>query len=729
MKTKIYVQLLTCTAAVALVTASHANSQDNASTDDTTVLERIIVKRGRLPERKGTAADTPLATSTDNKTISEKDIQDLDDLGNSTEPGVSYVASSKSVNIRGLEADRVLTTIDGITIPYLDDKVWGADGGVNSYDFTSLATVSILRGADSSRAGSGALGGAVVLRTLEPEDLIKEGSDWGGFAKTIYDSSDRSIIGSLGAAKKIENTSILFQGSYKKGHETKTAGSSDVTGTSRTEADPSDYTNTNLLFKLRQELEGGHQIGLTAERFSSEKDTDAKSSYTTNYTSYDTIADTTRSRVSLDYKYDPIANDSTISQAWASIYYQKIKRSEGYSAYRSTTAPIGDYSRISDTDEDSYGVVGAISGRFDTGALHHEVTVGGNVELFSTSQYINGTDNCATSYSFYTCSFSHINQADTPDVDGTKVGIYIDDRIELGNSGFSLTPGVRFDYFKYDPQASSAYEANSGYTGVPDGVSDSAFSPKLRAEYALKPDVTLYAQWAMAFKAPTSGQLYSNYDNAPYYRQVGNPDLESETSQGFEIGAEFGDEDFGGRLSGFYNRYKNFIDSQTVAETGYSIGTYRYYNVDRVRIYGAEARLNKSFDNGFNLRTSIAYAKGEDLETGNALASVAPLKAIIGGGYAAETWGVNLDWIGVKAVSENSTASFKAPGYGIFNLTGYWAPETAKGLRFQAGIYNLFDKEYYDALETKDVTSITSANKAFYSETGRYFKVSVTKTF
>lgn len=164
-------------------------------------------------------------------------------------------------------------------------------------------------------------------------------------------------------------------------------------------------------------------------------------------------------------------------------------------------------------------------------------------------------------------------------------------------------------------------------------------------------------------------------------------------------------------------------------EAGYAYGTYRYYNRDRVKIYGVEARAHKAFDNGFDLRASLAYSPGVDMDTGEVLSSVAPLKAIVGIGYSRESWGADLDWIGVKAVSDKSTASFKAPGYGLVNLTGWWEPEGYNGLRLQAGVYNLFDKEYYDALETKDVTSITSTNQAFYSESGRYFKLSIAKTF
>lgn len=60
------------------------------------------------------------------------------------------------------------------------------------------------------------------------------------------------------------------------------------------------------------------------------------------------------------------------------------------------------------------------------------------------------------------------------------------------------------------------------------------------------------------------------------------------------------------------------------------------------------------------------------MDTGEGLASVTPLKAIVGIGYSRESWGANLDWIGVKPTSDKSLASFKAPGYGVVNLTGWW---------------------------------------------------------
>ena len=738
--------LLTCTALVGLSPAGMVLAQDaTAQPAADTQLQTILVKGKRVPA--GSAADTPLATETTADEIATKQITSIDDLGNTTEPGVSTGFAGAGVNIRGLEADRVLTTIDGIPIPYLvnDGRQAGAttlgastraDGGIDTFDFSTLSTVDIMRGADSSRAGSGALGGAMILRTLEPEDLLADGASFGGMAKTTYDSTDNSLGGSVAIAKKVENTSILFQGGYKAGHERDNQGSVGGTGATRTEPNPADFDQHNLLFKLRHDFGAGHMIGMTAERFRKDISTDLKTeeSAARSYSELDGDELKQRDRVSLDYRYDAPDLGGPVDKADLTIYWQRLETSSAVDGTRLGSL-AGPWYRSNDMEERSIGVVGSLSNEFEVGTTRHDVTLGGNFSFSQYGQYTAGEDVCDTAVvPPYSCSFHHTNQSDMPDVDAYRVGLFADDKISFGDSGFSLTPGIRFDWFDYQPQASDDYLANSGYAtgGLPDSRSDFQFSPKLRAAYEINPKVELFAQWAMGFKAPNVSELYLSYSTPPMYEVIGNPDLESETSNGFEIGANLGDAEFGGRVTAFYNKYKNFIDSETTyTNPSYPWGSNTYENLDRVRICGFEARAHKVFDNGFNIHASFAYANGEDEETGELIDSVPPFKGIVGVGYATETWGTDLSFIGVAAVDEDSTASFQPDGYGLVNLTGWWEPEQMKGLRVTAGVYNLFDQEYYDAVKWRDIDLASSASqpKDYYSEPGRTFKISITQKF
>lgn len=723
-------------AAFTLVPLAHA--QDASEGSSTTVLERLQVRGG--DEDATGVADTPLATETSSEDIENAQITSIEDLGRRLEPGVSFNSSNGSVNIRGLDGARVLTAIDGIQIPFLEDGAGrGASGGINSFDFNSLEAIDIVRGGDSSRGGSGALGGAMILRTLEPEDLIQEGRETGGYLRSIYDSKDSSISGFAGIAARMGNSSVLFQGGYRTGNETESNGNVGGYGPTRSEANPADYDENNVLFKLRQATEGGHTFGLTAERYDIDTDTDLMSEQTPtgNYRPGDWWGSegTRRERLSFDYDYEAAGDTSFFDTANAVVYWQRLRRSSGSSGSRYTSV-IGPYSRLSEVTNESYGLSGLGEKTLDLGGLSHKLTVGGNFSTGTTSQYSSGQDSCATAPSF-NCNFLHTNQADMPDVDSTQFGIYIDDEITIGDSRFSLTPGIRFDWYDHSPKDTAAYQANPNYTGLPAGQDDYQFSPKLLGKYEVNSEFDVFAQWAMAFRAPTASELYLDYGAPGTYLRIGNADMQPESSHGFEIGANYDDGSLRGRATAFYNRYKNFIDTRALsaaeqAGLGIAPGTYPFgvtqsINRANVEIYGAEFSLEKQFDNGFSLNGGLAYAHGLDKDTGASLGSVAPLKAVIGAGYATETWGANVNWIGVASVSDSSTANFKAPSYGIVDATAWWKPEQLNGFSVQAGVYNIFDETYYDSVSLRDVTM--SQPEEFYSESGRSFKVSITQRF
>lgn len=79
-----------------------------------------------------------------------------------------------------------------------------------------------------------------------------------------------------------------------------------------------------------------------------------------------------------------------------------------------------------------------------------------------------------------------------------------------------------------------------------------------------------------------------------------------------------------------------------------------------------------------------------------------PAKGILGAGCEKDTWGIDLTMVAQSAVSDKSAASSKPAGYGIYNLT---------------------NRTYYDPLAVKNVTSLSD----LYSESGRYFKLSLTQ--
>lgn len=706
---------------------------------------------GSTSRRGTTAADpisqTPLATQTTEEQLRTNEITSIYDLGNTTEPGVEYSKRTDGPNIRGMEGPRVLTVIDGIPIPYLENYARGstattnaptnADGGATSFDFSSLSSVDVVRGADSSRIGSGALGGAIVLRTLEPEDILEDGRNQGALAKATYDSEDESIAGALALAARHGPLSMLIQGIYKTGHEADNKGSNGSYGAQRTEPNPLDFDQDNVLFKIRHTGSSGHRIGVTGERYSRDATADLATNWNrtaaaSGYNPYNFFGHdaSQRERVSLDYSYLAPVAGGAVDTAFAKVYWQELTRDSGAEGTQRNGTR---YVRDIEFEHEGIGFVGGLSGNHYTGAFRHGWAVGVDISDFTASQYTTVLPSTAFGNS----------QADIPEVDGTKVGIYVDDRISLGNSRFALTPGLRFDWHEYKPMASPEYDDNTGSTLFPNlpKNSEARVTPKVLATYQATSSVELFAQWAAAYRAPTVNELYMNFTNpVTGYAQLGNPDLEAETGHGVEIGANLGDDMFGGRITVFNNWYKNFIVAGDLAPDPnfpqLPFGVARFENIDEVEISGVELRAHKFFSNGIRLHGGLAYAYGEDGD-GNLVPTIAPFKAIAGIGYVSDYWGVDFTGIFVGRYRDDFAdparvdTTFDAPSYAIANLSAWWEPSMIKGMRIQAGVKNLFDTTYYDALAVRNVnlSATSSQPEEFYSSYGRTYVMSLTQKF
>ncbi|ENO84240.1 TonB-dependent hemoglobin/transferrin/lactoferrin family receptor [Thauera linaloolentis] len=688
----------------------------------------------------------PTATSTDAETLEKRFIRSFEDLGRRAEPGVNFNRDNQSINIRGLDRDRVHTTVDGIRVPWLNDSIRGVSGGLDAIDFQSLSAIDIVRGANSSQAGSGALGGGVRLFTLAPEDLLGDGKTFGSLVKADHDSADGSRGLNAALAGRFGDTSWLIQAGLRSGHELETRGSTGGYGNLRTEALPADLDQHNALIKLRQRLAGGHRLGLTAELFEREKEIDNRINQGTLNTSSPQYAlgqnesteNNERKRVSIDHLYTSPDGGTLVDSAETIVYWQKIRREDRQRAYRLGTV-AGPFGRTNEIEKVQYGLTSTLSKKL----ANHALAVGAEWSRTTAEQYSAGYDNCpqplrpppATPFGlYYSCLNLHTNQAEMPRTPGTAWAVFLRDEIAL-NDTLHLTPGLRYDSYRFDPRRTSGYVQNDNARILRDNE-DSKLSGSLLLTWQATEQAMFYAQWAQGFKAPDANELYTTFINSGVgYAQMGNPDLKPEESNGYEIGARLGDDKLGGSLSLFDNRYRNFIDtiSANPEDYGLSPGDFAYGvgalgNRDKVRIYGAEAAVHWAFAAHWKLWGSVAWAVGKDRETKQHLNSIAPLTGIVGLGYERSHYGANLLLTAARARNkvEDDAVDLRTPGYGVADLTGYWQPAALKGVRLHAGLFNLFNKKYWNALNMPDGSAVgTRQPDDYYSEPGRSFRIAL----
>jgi len=101
-------------------------------------------------------------------------------------------AGNEGINIRGLEGNQVLILVDGIRVPGSFSFGAFSTGRGDYLELGGLKAVEVLRGPASTQYGSDGLAGAVLLRTLDPSDLLKPDGNYNGFARSSYASVDGS---------------------------------------------------------------------------------------------------------------------------------------------------------------------------------------------------------------------------------------------------------------------------------------------------------------------------------------------------------------------------------------------------------------------------------------------------------------------------------------------------------------------------------------------------------
>lgn len=643
------------------------------------------------------------------------------------EPGVSVNNDpnrfgANSFNIRGLDGNRVLIQVDGIRQP---DQFQFGPGPLNNstrnfVDLDSLKRVEILRGPSSTLYGSDALGGVVSFFTKDPLDYLKlETSPLYAGLKSSYASVDNGWANTLTLAAGTREVQGLLLYTYFSGSERDNQGENDSVSIARTTPNPLDQTQQNVLAKLTWALAPNQQLRAAYEWFDRDSTIDVLSlNANTPRTSQLTGDDSNqRERYSLDYTYtDP-------ARGWYAGFtaslYQQIARTE------SATGEI----RTRTTATCSGVAVGTSTCSLPRQFDFQQRATGGNAQVESLvelggvpNRILWGVDYVSTQSSalrnalrinLTTGSVSNNIAGDTfpvrdfPITDTDQLGIYIQDTFSLLGDRLTITPAVRYDDYELKVQPDAIYQSN-----VPPGVraqdfSDSAVSPKLGVVYRATEDLNVYGQYAFGFRAPPFDDVNAAFRNPiQSYVLVPNPNLQSETSQGAEIGVKGNVGPSTYQVAFFYNRYKDFIDSTTQLQCpgnpacvpGFLV-TFQATNRARVRIYGAEARGEWVFNPNWSVAGSIAYADGEDTTTSEPLNSVNPLTAVAGLRYTASdgSYGGALN---VTAVQSKSSAAappnvqpFLTPGFATVDITGYW--NINRHVRLAGGIFNLLDKKYW----------------------------------
>jgi len=242
----------------------------------------------------------------------------------------------------------------------------------------------------------------------------------------------------------------------------------------------------------------------------------------------------------------------------------------------------------------------------------------------------------------------------------SRTGVYLQEQISIGES-VSLIAGGRLD-------------DHDGF--------DDQFTYRLGTSIRMDGGWKIRGTWATGFKAPTIYQLFNS--------SSGNPNLDAETSKGWEVGLDKDFNSFRGTvgLTWFGNSFEDLID----------FSGFTYFNVQEAKTSGVEAIAELRPAEALILRLGYTVLDTEDVTTGEDLIRRPKEKVTLHANYRfGERGHLNLTGIYVgdridKDFSTLPAATVTLDSYTLVNLAGSLA--ISDRLKLTGRVENLLDEQY-----------------------------------
>jgi hemoglobin/transferrin/lactoferrin receptor protein len=519
---------------------------------------------------------------------------------------------AQAINIRGLQDfGRVNVLIDGAR---QDFQTSGhSANGVFYLDPELVGGIDITRGPTATIYGSGAIGGVVAFRTRSIDDILAPDERAGVVQKQGFGTNGQRFLNSTALGARIGTAADVFgqfvfrnNGPYRDGLGTliRDTGNELTSGLTKINIRPAD----------------GHEISGTAllQRFDF---TNAGTSNTGARFANAVQADT----YTLGYRF--ARPDVPLVDFSIRGYY---------------TTTHNDLTFLQDSPSGVYGTLGARAGnritydlettgfdvhntaRFDTWALSHALTIGGDF----VSNRVHTTDNAGG-----------FGAAFTPSGERSLAGAFVQDEIRY-SSWLRVLGALRYDHYDL---------SGGGFRSSGDRL-----SPKITVGVSPLPGLELYGTYAEGYRAPSITEtLVQGIHPFPSFGIRPNPNLRPETAHNIEGGVNLKYNDvllpgdvFRAKLNVFHNTVDDFIGIQSVGPTYFvpalagipasicaripgrfpcviPVRDFQYLNIAQAELQGVELEGAYDWGSGF-VTLAATHTDGRDRATGETLVTVPP---------------------------------------------------------------------------------------------------------
>ena len=646
-----------------------------------------------------------------------------------TRSGVRGTPGISDVNIRGLDGDRILFLIDGIRLPDRYEYQGYYELGQSDYvDFSFLKSIEIIKGSISSLYGSDALGGLIYYRTLEPYDILKNGSDFNVEIPFNYFTEDNGRAFSNKIAVRLsEKLSALFIYTNEVSEATKNAAPSKY-------IDDVENYGDNILLNVQYDINDESSLNVVLEDINRSSRIDSSGANLENMSTkvrkYEKLISNTltdRTRISAEYKYDANNDSSFIQKASTLFYWQDAKVNDNFRRVIVLPSQTTEEDKIYSLTNKLIGVNSDFSSDVVLFDNIHTLGFGFDVSENDGSR-TRRTKNLTTGESAETVK-------DTPDTKTLRARVYLQDQFSFGD--FDFTAGLGYDYYSLDAENGLIYNPNQLDYILASDQTYQVLSPKFTVSYRTTDESSVYARYSQGFRPPVWYELSSSFANPSFgYITLSNPDLKPEKSHDFEIGYKLNGDNYATTFATYYNRYSDFMDpfapagDYTPPGSSRELDAYQTQNISDAEIYGVEFTGIYYFSpqqDGFYIGNVFAWSEGNDLTEGSPLKTIVPVTNRLSLGYQGsdDRWLVSAGMIysGRPRLGDDyqETRPYYIPStFIIFDLEAYW--KISDSVSLNASINNLTNETYFNFQDVRGRDN-TKGDILRYSQPERSFQI------
>lgn len=617
-------------------------------------------------------------------------------------PGIDHEGAgnrfgAEGINIRGIGGNRVAIVVDGVPLTEHFDIGSFSNATRDFIDAGLVQDIEVLHGPASALYGSSAIGGVVAVRTPDPFDIAGTQGSGGDVLATWRDAdSSQHMQGMFALGDR--SLGVVFGGSWREGEQIDPAGVD-------SSLDTRSYERRTATVKFVADDRFGNTFRAGLVHQASETTSDLNSLLGAGrYRSTTALeGDDTYDLDLLNVSYEFGSPEGLIDTGVLRAYYEVGDIEQTTLDERAAASTPVSIDRYFAFEQVVRGIELNLWKDFGTGAVSHRLGFGLEYRDRETEEYRDGlSTNLETGEQTNVLLGEAFPLRDFPISTTKETAVYVEDTMSAGD--WTVIAALRADQYELSPTQDPMYLEDYPFAELV-SLSESDVSPKLGVIHAVSQEVDVYLQYSHGFRAPPFADANIGLEIPAFnFRAIPNPDLRSETSDGFELGLRWQGLTSSAYVSAFHTRYEDFIDSKVRLGIDPVSGRllFQSLNLDETRIQGLEVGGARRFDgalSAFGVDGSAFYAEGENKENGEPLNSVGPPQAVIGVSWfsLSERSQLRLKTTLTDAWDERDETSgelFKPPGHVVFDL--FYTQQLGQRITLRAGLHNLTDRVYWN---------------------------------